>query len=114
MYCTKCGAFNEDHAVNCAKCGSQLQQFSQQAAVKIPNYLVPAILVTLLCCVPFGIPAIVFAAQVNGRISAGDIEGAKDKSRKALTWCWVSFGSGLAVIVLYMILMMMGVIAEGF
>src|SRR5882672_10526815 len=29
--------------------------------VKVPNYLVQSILVTLCCCLPFGIAAIVFA-----------------------------------------------------
>src|SRR5438093_12052328 len=33
--------------------------------VAVPNYLIQAILVTLCCCLPFGIPAIVYAAQVN-------------------------------------------------
>ena len=38
----------------------------------IPNYLVQAILTTLFCCLPFGIVAIVYAAQVNTKIEAGD------------------------------------------
>src|SRR6185503_13035455 len=36
-----------------------------------PNYLTQAIVVTLCCCVPFGIPAIVFAAQVNSKFQQG-------------------------------------------
>jgi hypothetical protein len=61
----------------------------------VPNYLVPAILVTLCCCLPFGIPAIVYAGQVNGKLSAGDVAGAQEASRKAQMWCWISFGLGL-------------------
>lgn len=32
---------------------------------------------------PLGIPAVVFAAQVNGRFAAGDVAGAEDSSSKA-------------------------------
>ena len=57
---------------------------------KIPNYLVQAILATLFCCMPFGIAAIVFAAQVNTKLAAGDVAGAMESSRKAKMWCWWS------------------------
>jgi hypothetical protein len=61
----------------------------------VPNYLVPAILCTIFCCLPFGIPAIVFAAQVNSKLQAGDVTGAMESSRKARRWCWLAFGLGL-------------------
>jgi hypothetical protein len=64
---------------------------------KIPNYLVQAILVTLCCCLPGGIAAIVYAAQVNSKQAAGDIAGAQDSSHKAKMWCWISLGVGLVV-----------------
>src|SRR5688572_21843187 len=35
----------------------------------IPNYLWQAILCTLCCCLPAGIPAIIFAAQVNTKLA---------------------------------------------
>lgn len=63
----------------------------------IPNYLVQAILCTIFCCLPLGIPAIVFAAQVNSKQQAGDFDGALGASRKAKRWCWISFGLGMAV-----------------
>lgn len=64
---------------------------------KIPNYLVQAILVTLCCCLPGGIAAIVYAAQVNSKQAAGDIAGAQESSNKAKMWCWISFGIGIVV-----------------
>ena len=70
-------------------------------AVHVPNYLVPAILVTLCCCLPFGIPAIVFAAQVNGKLSAGDVAGAQEASSKAKMWCWIAFGLGIVSNIIY-------------
>ena len=56
----------------------------------VSNHLVPSILVTLFCCLPFGIPAIVYAAQVNSKLQAGDVAGAQESSRKAKMWCWAS------------------------
>ncbi len=43
-----------------------------------------------------GIPAIVYAAQVSGKVQAGDLPGAIDASNKAKMWGWISFGVGLA------------------
>jgi uncharacterized membrane protein YvbJ len=101
MFCRKCGALNEDNAYKCAKCGEVFQQqvtiLPPTTATKIPNYLVQAILVTLCCCIPFGIVSIVYAAQVNGKVQAGDIQGALDASRKAKMWCWLGFGIGLVI-----------------
>lgn len=74
----------------------------------VPNYLVPAILSTIFCCVPAGIVAIVYAAQVNSRKQVGDIAGAADASNKAQTWCWVAFGLGLLAIVLNVIMAIAG------
>ena len=52
----------------------------------IPNHLVKAIISTLCCCLPFGIVAIVFAAQVNGKLDSGDYAGAQKSSEQAKFW----------------------------
>jgi len=49
---------------------------------KVPNYLIPAI-ISALCCFPLGIISIIFAAQVNGKVAAGDTAGALDAAKKA-------------------------------
>ena len=67
----------------------------------IPNYLVQSILVTICCCLPFGIVAIVYAAQVNSKLSGGDYAGAADASQKAKMWCWIAFGCGLVGTLIY-------------
>jgi interferon-induced transmembrane protein len=54
-----------------------------------PNYLVWAILSTVLCCLPLGVASIVFAAQVNTKWAAGDVAGARassDKAKKFAIW----------------------------
>ena len=66
----------------------------------VPTYLAQAILCTLFCCLPAGVVAIVYAAQVNSKLGRGDYAGAQASSRSAKTWTWVSFGVGLVVIVI--------------
>lgn len=106
MYCKKCGTQNDDNSYKCAACGNILHEgAATQPAQQIPNYLVQSILVTLFCCIPLGIPAIVFAAQVNSKVQAGDIQGALESSRKAKTWGWWSFGVGIVGGILYFLLM---------
>lgn len=69
----------------------------------IPNYLWQSIVVTILCCWPLGIPAIVFAAKVDGLKSRGDIAGAIQASANAKRWTWIAFGSGLAIMLIYIV-----------
>jgi hypothetical protein len=69
------------------------------------NYLVWAILSTILCCLPLGIVSIVFAAQVNEKWARGDVAGATESSRKAKQYAiWsaaVHLVLGAVVIVAY-------------
>lgn len=99
MYCRDCGALNSNRASNCVSCGEVLRSgqwnFTQQPHV--PNYLAPAILATLFCCLPFGIVAVVYAAQSGGRLAAGDYAGAIRASKTAQRWCWVSVGFAFIV-----------------
>jgi len=122
LFCTQCGANNADNAIVCMQCGRNLQvggaptPLQAQGVVippgmTVPNYLVFAILATVLCCIPTGIVAIVYAAQVNGKLQAGDIAGAQLASKNAKMWCWVSFGLGLAITAISLLLVMAGVIS---
>jgi hypothetical protein len=113
MYCSACGTQNDDNAYKCVSCGKELVRVSQVAApANIPNYLVQSILVTVFCCLPFGIAAIVFASQVNTKLQAGDITGAMEASRKAKLWSWLAFGVGVLVGVIWFVLGMIGALAE--
>jgi hypothetical protein len=126
MFCPQCGASNADTAAVCTQCGRQLQAaipptmtttpLPVQGVVlppgaTVPNYLVFAILATVFCCLPAGIPAIVFAAQVNGKLQVGDVAGAQAASNNAKMWCWISFGVGLAAIGVWVLLVMIGVVS---
>jgi hypothetical protein len=67
------------------------------------NWLVEAILVTLLCCLPFGVVGIIFAAQVNTKQQVGDNEGAEKARREAAKWTKIGFWVGLGCILLYIL-----------
>ena len=128
MFCRHCGQENASNAVRCIRCGeavspeiasprptaggqSQPPPITDAATTKtsVGNNLVWAILATLFCCLPTGIVAIVYAAQVNTKLSHGDIAGAQESARNAATWSWVSFGLGLLFSVGYFGLVFMSV-----
>lgn len=69
------------------------------------NYLVPAILVTLFCCLPGGVVAIIYATQVNSKVAAGDLAGAEAASKSAKMWVMISAGVGVALILIYIVVM---------
>lgn len=61
---------------------------------KVPNYLVPAI-ISAICCFPLGIISIIFAAQVNSKVTAGDTAGALEASKKAKMFSYIFIGLGV-------------------
>ena len=69
---------------------------------KVPNYLIPAI-ISALCCFPLGIISIIFAAQVNSKVAAGDTAGALDASKKAKMFSYIFIGLGIVVWACYLI-----------
>ncbi len=71
----------------------------------IPNHLVFAILVTVGCCLPLGVVAIVYASQVNTKLAAGDFAGAKQASDNAKLWSWIAFGLGIALSGVWLVVM---------
>ena len=81
---------------------------------RVPSYLGWAIAVLILCFWPTGIVAVVHASRVNNRLAIGDVNGAMESSRKAKTWCWVTFIIGIAWIVLAVIGAIAGWFATGY
>lgn len=69
------------------------------------TWLLESILVTLFCCLPFGIAGIVNASSVESKYYAGDIEGSLRSSEEAKKWTKVSFIVGLVVSILYVFIM---------
>ena len=60
-----------------------------------PTNLVWAIITTVLCCLPAGIVAIIYAMKVTNKYREGDIEGAKRASEVGAWWCIVSIILGI-------------------
>lgn len=70
-------------------------------ANKPDNYLIWSILTTVLCCLPFGIAAIVYSTKVDSQWNLGNVEGAKEAAKQAKTFAWISFGAGIAFYMIY-------------
>ncbi|HEX6914889.1 MAG TPA: CD225/dispanin family protein [Chitinophagaceae bacterium] len=80
------------------------QNYQQQPMLTPPkNWLVESILVTIFCCLPFGIVGIIYASQVSSKFAAGDHQGALNASRDAAKWTKIGFWVGLSVLILYII-----------
>ena len=77
-----------------------------------PNNNLGLAILGLLCCWPIGIPAVVFAAQVNGKWASGDHAGAVESAAKAKKFGMIALILGIIGTVLYIILMMAGVVAS--
>ena len=75
MYCKNCGAQLPDGTRFCTNCGySQSEDGPGRAyprAERPSTYLVLSILVTIFCCLPFGIVGIVYASKVDSSWYAG-------------------------------------------
>ncbi|NLL27351.1 MAG: zinc-ribbon domain-containing protein [Bacteroidales bacterium] len=130
MFCPNCGTEVSEKAIFCVKCGIGLnnatqsnnvvnqqppqqqyqqpyqQQYQQPQQTQPKTWLVESILVTLFCCLPFGIAGIVNAANVSSRYVSGDFEGAKRASQQAGKWTKIAFWIGLAGIVIYFVMVL--------
>lgn len=107
MYCRSCGQTSPVGAMKCTACGAPFAMGAvpMGASGKPNNFLVPAILATIFCCLPLGVVSIVFAAQVDSKWNAGDYAAATEAASKAKMFFWISFGVGLVLSSLYAVYM---------
>lgn len=77
------------------------------------NYLVWSILVTLFCCLPLGIVAIVKSSQVNGLWAQGRYAEAQTSAESAKKFVIWSAVIGVVIFVIYAILMAVGALNAG-
>lgn len=113
MNCSKCGKELAPDSAFCPGCGNPVNPgqapapapaAQTSAPVTINTWLIPAILATVFCCLPFGIVSIVFASRANSAAGAGNYQLAQENAAKAKTWFWLAFGFGLAGSVIGIIL----------
>ncbi len=67
------------------------------------NWLIESILVTIFCCLPFGIAGIINANKVNNLYNAGDYEGAQKAADEAKKWTTIGAIVGLVLVIIYII-----------
>ena len=64
----------------------------------MPNsFLVPSILATIFCCLPFGVVGIINALKVSEAYEIGDYAKAKKYSEIAEEWSKIALGTGLVI-----------------
>src|SRR5437879_9456449 len=68
----------------------------------VPNYLVPAI-ISIFCCWPLAIPAIIFATRVNSSVAAGNMAAAQEASAQAKKFMKLAFIIGSVCLVLVIV-----------
>ena len=81
------------------------QPNNQQMPPQPDNYLVWAILVTVLCCLPLGVASIIYSVKVGSLYAQGDYNGAVDASQKAKKFAMIGGIGGLVFIIIYIIFM---------
>ena len=77
-----------------------------------PNHLVLAV-VALLFVTLCGVVALVYATQVEGRWRSGDLAGAYAASESARKWGWASIIISGALLALYLLLLVAGLLLGG-
>ena len=81
------------------------QPNNQQMPPQPDNYLIWAILVTVLCCLPLGVASIIYSVKVGSLYAQGDYNGAVDASQKAKKFAMIGGIGGLVFIIIYVIFM---------
>ena len=74
-----------------------------QPTIPPKTWLAESILVTLFCCLPFGIVGIVHSSKVESAFRSGDHEGADRASVEAKKWTMIGFWIGLVGVGLYVL-----------
>lgn len=115
MFCRNCGAEIPDGSMFCPECGSSVSESpvyvsspNRPQGVRPPTYLVLSVLVTLFCCLIFGIVGIVYAAKVDPAWNAGLYDEAREYSRKARNWALLGMSLSILLGILYVILVLAG------
>ena len=74
-----------------------------QKPINGTTYLIFAIISTLLCCLPLGIVAIVYACKINSLQRNGDYAGAQNAAKKAKIFTIIGTVAALVVSIFYII-----------
>lgn len=140
MFCPKCGRQNPDGAKFCGGCGGNMpamqaqpvqtpppvapppqpvqpMMYQQQPAAPaqmpyVPSNMGLAIFVLVCCCQILGIVAVVYAAQVKGKLAAGDLAGAQAASASARKWAIIGIIGGLIIYAIFALTQLPAILEE--
>ena len=76
------------------------------------THLTKAIIVTVFCCLPFGIASIMFASKVASCFAIGNYQEAMEKSKEANKWANIGIIAGLIYYIIYIVIILVCVINE--
>lgn len=103
---TQSQSYNSNYQQASSTNGAAQQRGVFDGSMPMPkNWLVESILVTLFCCLPFGIAGILSASKVEGLYLGGDYEGAMRASKDAKKWTTYGFFGAIIGGALYFIFM---------
>ena len=91
------GSFGEETFARPASFGSQPDYEPMPK-----TWFIESILVTVFCCLPFGIAGIVNAARVETSHRLGDYAGARRSSEEAGKWTKIGFWIAVGGLVIYL------------
>jgi len=102
--CPECGSPNDETLTRCARCNARLPRSAESEGQRatpddvepVKSYTGLAVLATLLF-IPFGLLAVVQAAQVNGWYAAGQHDRAEHASQRARRWARAGIIAGLII-----------------
>lgn len=114
MYCKKCGAEIAEGATFCHKCGTNLNPVTEPEKPRCDkpgSHLILAILVTICCCIPFGIISILYGSKVEGAWAGGRYEEAVRCSKLAKRWAIWGIFINIILWIAYIALLAFGIVA---
>jgi len=76
--------------------GQNSSAFTGSKPIMPKSWLIESILVTIFCCLPFGIVGVVYASRVDSKYAQGDYDGSNQASREAGRWTQIGFFLGIA------------------
>lgn len=88
----------------------QTQTQNQTTMQRPDNYLMWAILSTVLCCLPLGIASIYFSSKVDSLWNDGLKKQAVEASKKARLFSMIAAGVGLGVTIIYLFIVLIAAI----